>query len=203
MRPGLTPWICSQKACYQEHLSDWECPPCGVTQRTVLGPVVFPALIIHALQAKTNHWKFADDVTVVLKWPLHQPCTLQQTLNGLHTWAENHKMKHNPKKCKVVHAFHPPAMPTLSINQNLLKARDTVLGVTCDRTVRWTTCWPQPTENSLLCVAFRKFGVKDSELLSIYTGCKCPVLEHIASVWHSFLTADQSNRAEKKQKRSL
>lgn len=125
-------------------------------------------------------------MTAVQRRPLHQPCTLQQTLNGLHTWAENHKMKHNPKN----------TMPTLSINQKLLKGRDTVklLGVTCDRTVRWTTCWPQSTENSLLCVAFRKFGVKDSELLSIYTGCRCPVLEHIAPVWHSFLTTDQSNR---------
>lgn len=162
----------SQKVRYREHLSDWEYSPCGVTQGTVLGPVVFPALIIHALQDKTNHWKCADDVTAVQRWPLHQPCALQQTLNGLHTWAENHKMKHNPKKCKVVHAFHPPAMPTLSINQNLLKARNTVkiLGVTCNRTVRRTTCWPQPTENSLLCVAFRKVGVKDSELLSICTG---------------------------------
>ena len=48
----------------------------------------------------------------------------------------------------------------------------------------------------------KKFGVKDPELVSIYTGYVRPVLEYAVPVWHSSLTASQSNSLERVQKRA-
>ncbi|CAJ1061301.1 hypothetical protein Bbelb_101520 [Xyrichtys novacula] len=109
VRPSLIPWICSfmtdrqQKVRYLGHLFDWEYPTCGVAQGTVLGPIVFLALINSALQDGPHHWKYVDDMTIAQSWSPKVPCTLQQTLNGLDTWVNEHKMKLNPSKCKVVH----------------------------------------------------------------------------------------------------
>uniref|UniRef100_A0A671RDH5 Uncharacterized protein n=1 Tax=Sinocyclocheilus anshuiensis TaxID=1608454 RepID=A0A671RDH5_9TELE len=114
---------------YQGYLSDWEYPSCGVAQGTILGPIIFLALINNALQDQ-------------IRWTSHQPCTLQQTLNDLGIWVEEHKMKLNSKKCKVLHVTRMkqiPAWPSLSIDQNILKICDSVkvLGVTIQSDLKW------------------------------------------------------------------
>uniref|UniRef100_A0A0E9X8E1 Alkylated DNA repair protein AlkB homologue 8 N-terminal domain-containing protein n=1 Tax=Anguilla anguilla TaxID=7936 RepID=A0A0E9X8E1_ANGAN len=48
----------------------------------------------------------------------------------------------------------------------------------------------------------KKFSVRDPELVSIYTGYVCPVLEYAVPVWHSSLTTDQAKRLESTQKRA-
>ena len=217
VRPGLIPWICSfmtdrqQKVRYQGHLSDWEYPTCGVAQGTVLGPIVFLALINSALQDGPHHWKYVDDMTMAQSWKPKVPCTLQQTLNGLDTWVNEHKMKLNPKKCKVVHVTfmrEKPALPALSIDQNLLEVCDTVkvLGVTIQADLKWDSQvdYMLTSANRKLFVLCRlkKFGVQDTELVPIYTGYVRPVLEYAVPVWHSSLTANQTKRLERVQKRA-
>ncbi|CAJ1060342.1 Hypp2194 [Xyrichtys novacula] len=179
VRPSLIPWICSfmtdrqQKVRYQGHLSDWEYPTCGVAQGTVLGPIVFLALINSALQDGPHHWKYVDDMTIAQSWSPKVPCTLQQTLNGLDTWVNEHKMKLNPSKCKVVHVTgmrQKTALPTLSVNQNILEVCDTVkvLGVTIQADLKWNSQvdYMLTSANRKLFVLCRlkKFGVKDPEL---------------------------------------
>ena len=44
-------------------------------------------------QDRLDHWKYVHDVTL-----FKLPCILQQTLNGLDIWVEDHKMKLNQKK---------------------------------------------------------------------------------------------------------
>uniref|UniRef100_A0A673LY22 Reverse transcriptase domain-containing protein n=1 Tax=Sinocyclocheilus rhinocerous TaxID=307959 RepID=A0A673LY22_9TELE len=83
---------------YAGYLSDWEYPSCGVAQGTILGPIIFLALINNALQDQ-------------IRWTSHQPCTLQQTLNDLGIWVEEHKMKLNSKKCKVLHVTRMKQIP--------------------------------------------------------------------------------------------
>uniref|UniRef100_A0A671SSB9 Reverse transcriptase domain-containing protein n=1 Tax=Sinocyclocheilus anshuiensis TaxID=1608454 RepID=A0A671SSB9_9TELE len=70
VRPSLIPWICNfmsnrrQRVRYQGYLSDWEYPSCGVAQGTILGPIIFLALINNALQDQIAHWKYVDDMTM-------------------------------------------------------------------------------------------------------------------------------------------
>ncbi|CAJ1067723.1 hypothetical protein Bbelb_365170 [Xyrichtys novacula] len=91
------------------------------------------------------------------------------------------------------------ALPTLSINQNILEVCDTVkvLGVTIQADLKWNSQvdYMLTSANRKLFVLCRlkKFGVKDPELVSIYTGYVRPVLEYAVPVWHSSLTASQSN----------
>ncbi len=72
--------------------------------------------------------------------------------------------------------------------------------VTCDGTVHHmlTSANRKPFA---LC-HLKKFGVKDPELVSIYTGYVRPVLEYAAPVWHGCLATDQAKRLEKMQRRA-
>ncbi|CAH1264247.1 KIF16B [Branchiostoma lanceolatum] len=60
---ALIPWICSfmtdrrQRVSYQGSTSDWLHLSCGVAQGTLLGPVIFTALIDAALREEANRWK--------------------------------------------------------------------------------------------------------------------------------------------------
>ncbi len=198
--------------CYQGYLSDWEYPSCGVAQGTILGPIIFQALSNNALQDQIDHWKYVDDMTMAQRWTSHHPCTLQQMLNELGIWVEEHKMKLNSKKCKVLHVTRIkqiPAWPSLSIDQkvNILKTCDSVkvLGVTIQSDLKW-----DGQVDHMLSSAYRKlfalrrlkkFGVRDQELVIIYTGYVRPVLEYAVPVWHSSLTTDQIKRLESVQKR--
>ncbi|KAI8513981.1 hypothetical protein Bbelb_083050 [Branchiostoma belcheri] len=55
VRPSLLPWICSfmsnrrQRVRYHGQVSDWQHLSCGVAQGTILGPIIFLALINSAL----------------------------------------------------------------------------------------------------------------------------------------------------------
>jgi hypothetical protein len=41
---------------------------CGVTQETVLGPIIFLALINSALQDLQQQWNYVDDMTMGQSW---------------------------------------------------------------------------------------------------------------------------------------
>ncbi len=139
-------------------------------------------------------------MTIAQRLTSHYPCALQQTLNELGIWVKEHKMKLNSKQCKVLRVTHIkqiPAWPSLSINQNILKTRNSVklLGVTSQSDLRW-----DGQVDHLLSSANRKlfslrrlnkFGVRDQELVIIYTRYVRPVLEYAVPVWHRSLTTDQ------------
>ncbi len=117
VRPSLIPWICSfmsnrrQRVRYQGYISDWEYSSCGAAQGTILGPMIFQALINNALQDQTDHWKSVDDMTLAQRWTSHHPCTHEQMLNEFGIWVEEHKIKHNSKKCKVLHVTRIKQIP--------------------------------------------------------------------------------------------
>uniref|UniRef100_A0A673ICZ8 Uncharacterized protein n=1 Tax=Sinocyclocheilus rhinocerous TaxID=307959 RepID=A0A673ICZ8_9TELE len=139
-----------QRVLYQGYLSDWEYPSCGVAQGTILGPIIFLALINNALQDQ-------------IRWTSHQPCTLQQTLNDPGIWVEEHKMKLNSKKCKVLHVTRMQQIP--------------VLGVTIQSDLKWDGqvdhMLSSANRKHFALRPLKKFGVQDQELVIIYTGYMC------------------------------
>lgn len=81
----------------------------------------------------------------------------------------------------------------------VIKHTVNVQGVTV--TQSRTVSQSQQTGSILHCVALKKCGVHDPELVSIYTMLKYhQLLEHAVLVFHSSLTIDQANRLECVQK---
>ncbi|KAI8484622.1 hypothetical protein Bbelb_375630 [Branchiostoma belcheri] len=145
VRPAVIPWICNfmtdrrQRVIYQGASSDWLNLSCGVAQGTILGPVIFMALIDGALRDVANRWKYVDDMNIADVRLIRQPCTLQLTLDNLGTWVSDHKMALNPKKCKVLQicfAKAPPPPEPLIISEQSLETVICikVLGLTIQNT---------------------------------------------------------------------
>lgn len=105
-------------------------------QSSALGPLVFPALTNWPGQNRPPEICGRHDCGPELVPPptLYSPTDLEL--------LELPKMKFNPDKCKVVHVFHKrnlTALPSLSVDQNLLKSRNTVkvLEVTSQNDLLW------------------------------------------------------------------
>uniref|UniRef100_W5N930 Reverse transcriptase domain-containing protein n=1 Tax=Lepisosteus oculatus TaxID=7918 RepID=W5N930_LEPOC len=207
VRTSLNPWACSfmtdrrQKVQYQRISYLWSC----TGNYSILGPIVFLALINSALQERIHHWKYVDVMNVAQMWTLQLPCTLQQTLKDLVVWVEEHKMKLNSKKCKVLHVTHmryPPVLPALFMDQNILEVHSTVqvLEVIIQDNLRWDNqvdhMLMSANRKLFFSRCLKKFGVCDSELVSFYKHYVRLVLEYAVTVWHSSLSNDQTKKLE-------
>ncbi|XP_078575716.1 uncharacterized protein LOC144861620 [Branchiostoma floridae x Branchiostoma japonicum] len=81
-RASLIPWLCSfmsnrrQRVRYQNSMSDWETLTSGVAQGTLLGPLVFLAMINDATPTTNNpHWNIQICKVCPLAAPSPQPAT--------------------------------------------------------------------------------------------------------------------------------
>lgn len=66
--PGIDPqdFALIANAINTKFVKVWRCT------RTILGPIIFLALINSALQDITGHWKYVDDMTIA-RWSLYSP----------------------------------------------------------------------------------------------------------------------------------
>ncbi|KAI8506980.1 hypothetical protein Bbelb_154190 [Branchiostoma belcheri] len=200
VRPSLLPWICSfmsnrrQRVRYHGQVSDWQHLSCGVAQGTILGPIIFLALINSALRELSNRWKYVDDMNLTQVRFLHQQCSLQTSLDNLSTWVREHKMKMNSRKCKALHicfARTPPTPEPLLIDGQTLETvvHIKVLGVTIQSDLKWDI-----QVDYMISASNRK--------LFLLRRLKRPTMEYAAPVWHPALTCTQSARLERQQKRA-
>jgi len=105
-RASLIPWLCSfmagRKQCvrYRGSVSDWEYLTSGVAQGTLLGPLVFLAMINDIKPVTSNsHWKYVDVFNLGEIRPVTVATTLQTDLDNLESWSASNSMSLNPKKC--------------------------------------------------------------------------------------------------------
>ncbi|KAI8511472.1 hypothetical protein Bbelb_105720 [Branchiostoma belcheri] len=124
-RPSLIPWLCSfvsnrrQRVRYQDSISSWETLTCGVAQGTLLGPLVFLAMINDAKPNTNNpHWKYVDDMNLGEVRTVSTPTKLQTDLDSLDTWAETNSIRlHKPGRgysLRCICRYHNTAVPDLS-----------------------------------------------------------------------------------------
>ncbi|CAH1248899.1 GRASP [Branchiostoma lanceolatum] len=148
VRPALAPWVYNfmsnrrQRVNYMGETSDWTHLTCGVAQGTILGPIIFMAMIDGALRDVCDRWKYVDDMNLAQTWSIHQPCSLQLTLDNLNIWIGQHKMKLNPGKCKALHVCYaksPPQPEPLTIDGQELETVGSVkvVGVTVQSDLKW------------------------------------------------------------------
>ncbi|KAI8485726.1 hypothetical protein Bbelb_365600 [Branchiostoma belcheri] len=217
VRPALIPWVCSfmanrrQRVNYMGKSSDWTHLTCGVAQGTILGPIIFMAVIDGASRDVHDRWKYVDDLNLAQKWSTRQPCTLQPTLDDLNHWVGVHKMKLNPRKCKVLHVCYaklPPIPLPLTLEGQELESVVSikVVGVTIQNDLRWNT-----HVSNMITGANRKlyplrrlkrFGMSVTDLTTVFTAYVRPSLEYATPVWHSSLTVKQTTSLERIQKRA-
>ncbi|CAH1259201.1 Hypp2194 [Branchiostoma lanceolatum] len=183
VRPSVIPWICSfmtdrrQRVSYQGSTSDWLHLSCGVAQGTLLGPVIFTALIDAALREEANRWKYVDDMNIAETRLIRQPCALQPKLDGLNSWVCDHKMALNPKKCKVLQvcfARTPPPPEPLFISGHALESVTyiKVLGTTIQSDLKWDRQVDNMVKSSnrrlFMLRRLKRCGVSTPDLTTVY-----------------------------------
>ena len=138
---------------------------------------------------------------------------LQDYLNDAEKFAQDNKMKINPKKTKIVcfnksrkYAF-PPELK-LSDGQLLEVVSDVKLvGVIVDCNLSWQKntdyICQKATQKLWIIRRLKKYRLDTFTLLDVYTKEIRSILEHAVPVWHSGLTKKQSAKIEKVQKTAL
>ncbi|KAI8493083.1 hypothetical protein Bbelb_290870 [Branchiostoma belcheri] len=201
-----------QRVRYQGALSDWEYLTCGVAQGTLLGPLVFLAMINDIEPVSTNsHWKYVDDFNLGEIKPELTTSTLQSNLDNLERWSTNNSMMLNPKKCKAMHFCfmrQSPQLPSLTLGGESLSivTQSRLLGLHIRSDLRWDDQVNEMVSKSskrlFLISKLRRSGVPASDLTTIYCGYIRPILEYGAPSWSSALTNIHSAALERVQKRA-
>lgn len=218
LRPELVPWVCDfisqrrQRVRYHGALSEWESLTCGVAQGTLLGPVLFVALIDDAAQDSTSPvWKYIDDMNLLEARQQNQPSGLQRQLDQIAIWTARNDMLLNAKKCMVMHVTfsrNPLPPPSLSINNSSLQVAPKlkILGLIIQNDLRWNSQVEAMIKNAnkkmFFLKSLRRFSVSTDDLLTIYTGYIRPILEYAAPAWNAGLTQALSSQLERVQKRA-
>ena len=219
VRGTIVPWICSflygRKQCvrYNQTSSDFLPLFAGVPQGTKLGPIAFQAVINDAAVGGTAHyWKYVDDLTFAENRLSSELSNLQGDLDGFLNWSVTNQLKLNPTKCQALQICFmrdPPPHPDLKIGQSVLAFVSTakVLGVWLQNDLKWDTQVNYMNKNAakrlFMLRSLKRFGFNKSELVTVYKGYICPLLEYSDVIWHSSLTSNQTHQLERVQKRAL
>ena len=218
VRSELIPWIANfltsrrHRVQYQSALSEWETLSCGVPQGTLLGPIIFIALINDASEnAKACSFKYVDDLSLAEVRPANQPSQIDLDVQNLDDWANMNHLKLNPSKCKVMQICfkrQPPNPPDLVIaGKKLELVNETkILGLT----VQSDLCWDLQVNSMIskgsrriyMLSRLKRFGVPVEDLVSVYVGYVRPTVEYASPVWHGSITIQQTQRIERIQKRA-
>jgi len=218
LRPELVLWVANfisdRKQCvrYRGSLSEWERLTCGVAQGTLLGPILFLALIDDAASETTSPvWKYVDDMNMLQTRRLQQPSTLQSDLDQLCQWSNSNHMLLNGAKCLAMHITfvrNPPPLPPLHIDNTPLAVATClkVLGLHIQNNLHWDVQVQQmvgkASKKLYLLKRLRRFNLPCNDLITIYTGYIRPILEYAAPAWTPGLTKEQVQKLEHVQKRA-
>ena len=106
---NIVPWVCDfldhRQQCvrYNCDLSDYVLLSAGVPQGTTFGPIGFQIIINNAANnAKSQYWKYVDDLTFAENRKIFETGELQKDLNEFSDWAKDNQLKLNPSKCQAL-----------------------------------------------------------------------------------------------------
>ncbi|KAI8513921.1 hypothetical protein Bbelb_082450 [Branchiostoma belcheri] len=207
LRPSLTNWLISfltnrrHRVRYSNTFSDWRNTTCGLPQGTVLGPIIFLALINSAAEnAVSMRWKFVDDLNLLECRKVREPPAIQQDLDELSKWSTEQNMKLHPKKCKVMYlnfSKSVPQLPSLKIdNYPLVQVKVAkLLGLHIQSDLKWNTQVDHMVKKGNQRLFFlrrlKTFGVTSDDLVTVYTSFVRPTCEYAVPVWQPGITQTQ------------
>jgi hypothetical protein len=185
----------------------------GVPQGTISGPNDFK-LLINDLTFASTYVKYVDDTTVLSISCNADDCNLQACADHLVSWCRDNNMLINENKTKEMLIYFGKQSPPESINNITINGKIIervsvfkLLGVFISSDLSWNY-----HVNYLLCKVSKRFhcirclvraGVKDSDIVVVYSSIIRSVLEYACPVWHPGLTRQQSDELEAVQKRCL
>lgn len=126
--------------------SNWTEVPSGVPQGSVLGPILFAALIddLQPVSQNVTYIKYADDVSVVITMRDASNDSSTAELSHIVKWSEEHSLELNMKKCQTLDfstkrslVLQPVTAPGGTVFESVSSAR--VLGVIFSTDMKWTT----------------------------------------------------------------
>ena len=157
-------------------------------------------------------YKYVDDSTIAVAYKPGETPPIQEILQRVSEWTKTNNMKINPKKCAVLsYKFNkqPVTLPSVNIDGVQLKQENsvTLLGAKLSNDLKWSL----NTENIITkCSAklymlskLKAFQVSRQDLVKIWTSFIRPTTEYVAPLWHSSLTAEETKKIERLQKRAL
>ena len=185
----------------------------GCPQGTPLGPLAF---VVHINDLSPPNAdltiKYVDDTSI-----LHASCdgtdnSMQNSAQYLQQWATVNNMVFNVKKTKEI-VFHfgedQNNFPSAAIGDDIIEQvpQAKVLGVTIQSDLKWnshiTNIIKKANKRLYLLRLCKRAGVRQNELLCIYTSLIRSLLEYCAVVWHPALPSYLHNDIEQVQKRAI
>ena len=157
-------------------------------------------------------YKYVDDLTMVECRKLTEPSQIQGVVDNLSVWANGSKMKLNPVKCfnmNICFSRGPINHSSVVLENGILATVNEVklLGVTIQNDLKWESHIKDLEKRAsaklymLRCLV--KYGLSQTDLLTVFVGYIRSLLEYAAPVWSGGLTQNQKDRLERIQKRAL
>ena len=198
-----------QRVVVNDSYSEWSKVINGVSQGSVLGPLLFNIFINDiGSEIKSNISVFADDTKLCSGiTSLQDVSNLQANLNALSNWATKWQMRFNVDKCKVMHlgAKNMHASYMLGGVQLGGSVVEKDLGVLVDHKLNnGMQCQAAVSKASkvLSCIIKRGMDSRDRDIiLPLYKSLVRPHLEYAVQFWAPVLKKD-IRELEKVQRRA-
>ena len=184
-----------QRVCVNGKLSEWKNVTSGVTQGSVLGPLLF-VIYINDLEDSVNCGVklYADDTKIfaVVNSDLESE-NFQKQIDSLTRWSETWKLHFHPDKCHVLKIGNKPDATEYNMQNNsaLCKLEESTeekdLGVIIDNKLTFRKHCEKiaTTANKLLGILRRNFTyIDDTNFNHLYKGLIRPIIEYAAQVYN-------------------
>ena len=218
MRSSLVPSICSflenrtQQVKLGGALSPCLPTSCGLPQGTLLGPLLFLAMINDCTPPSVLRYKYVDDITVLELRRSSEQSKLSESLDAVAAWSADNDMQVNHSKTAVMHfdfAQQPDPQSPIRIGNSSLTTTTNVrlLGIRVTSELRWDQHVKDIIRKAsgrlqMLRLA-KQNGIPERHLLDIYYSYVRPSLEYAAPVWSTSLPQHLSNNIEQIQRRAF
>uniref|UniRef100_A0A803SME4 Reverse transcriptase domain-containing protein n=1 Tax=Anolis carolinensis TaxID=28377 RepID=A0A803SME4_ANOCA len=192
-------WLskCTQRVLTNVSSSSWKEVTCGVSQGSVLGPVLFN-IFINDLDEGLEGMiiKFADDTKLggIANTP-EDRSRIQNNLNRLEKWAKTNKMKFNRDKCKILHLGRKNEMQRYRMGDAWFNSSmcEKDLGVLVDNKLNMSLQCDAAAKkaNGILACINRSIVSRSREvMLPLYSALVRPHLEYCVQFWAPQLEGD-------------
>ena len=180
----------------------------GTPQGTLLGPLFWLLYIDTLSSTNVTLIKYADDLTITPNDTSNAKDSLQNAIDEITKWCEDHNMLANPKKSMTVHFSnihnrHTPPTTNLTMKGEIVEDVTTMkfLGVMIDNHLTFKSHVDQIAQKTrpliYTLLDLKRSGIPTSTMLQFYISCIRPIILYACPSWFSMLSKEQQQRLER------